>query len=793
MDFRLPALALPLSAALVMGGCGAGKGSVPTPMVSLRLTVAGSGTVTSTPPGINCPSTCTATFVSGTAVSLAAAPASGYSFSGYTGACSGPSCSLVLNGDQAISATFTANPVELTVSVSGSGTIASNPSGINCPSSACSASFPAGTSVSLAATAAPGSAFSGYGGACSGLSCTLLLQTNQTVSAAFNPVAQLTVSISGSGTVVSNPPGINCPTSCTASFTVGTTVNLVASPASGFNFSGFSGACNGTSCQLTLTNGQNATVQASFTPQNVTAINHILVLLQENRSLDHYFGQLPAYWQAQRFPQATNGTSFDGVPANAANVDPSGSMVSAYNLQSACTENPSPSWNESHVDRNRLNAADSNNAPMDGFVQTAAGDAVGSSLYDVLGHRAMGYFTGSNQLDYYYFMASSFATSDRWFSPVMSRTQLNRMYLYAATSAGHVYPLNVTNTPPLSTQTIFQLLDNFGISWKIYIHPDSTGCTTANCLFPYTYLNQFTYGQYVLHNAPNRYATTTQLISDMQSGSLPQVAFIEPAGYVGLDEHPATVDTLAAPNIQAGAAYVANIVNAFMASPSWKDSALIFSYDEAGGFYDHVPPEPAIPPDSLQYPIDLMSNDICYANTSSTVCGFFFTGFRVPLIVISPFTKANYVSHTVMDYTAILKLIETRFNLPSLTARDSAEPDMTEFFDFVNVPWASPPSPPAQPRNMPCVLAALNAITVSPNPAPAGGQATVTLSLSQAAIQNTTVLLSSNPIQVVPSMAVIPSGSSSISFPINVPTGFTSVTITGSIAGIPESMTFPVQ
>lgn len=83
-------------------------------------------------------------------------------------------------------------------------------------------------------------------------------------------------------------------------------------------------------------------------------------------------------------------------------------------------------------------------------------------------------------------------------------------------------------------------------------------------------------------------------------------------------------------------------------------------------------------------------------------CDFVYTGFRVPLIVISPFTKKNYVSHTVADYTAIAKLIETRFGLPNLTNRDAAQMDMTEFFDFVNVPWMTPPTPPAQPTSLPC-------------------------------------------------------------------------------------------
>ena len=105
-------------------------------------------------------------------------------------------------------------------------------------------------------------------------------------------------------------------------------------------------------------------------------------------------------------------------------------------------------------------------------------------------------------------------------------------------------------------------------------------------------------------------------------------------------------------------------------------------------------------PDGI-VPIDLEPGDIC-TNGGGANCDFNFTGFRLPLLVVSPFTKKNYVSHTVADYTAILKLIETRFNLPALTNRDAAQMDMTEFFDFQNPPWVSPPSPPAQVTNGVC-------------------------------------------------------------------------------------------
>jgi phospholipase C len=131
-----------------------------------------------------------------------------------------------------------------------------------------------------------------------------------------------------------------------------------------------------------------------------------------------------------------------------------------------------------------------------------------------------------------------------------------------------------------------------------------------------------------------------------------------------------------------------------MNSQSWGDSVFILTYDEAGGTYDHVPPASMPNPDGIA-PIDLLPGDIC-TTPGGANCDFNYTGYRLPLIVISPFAKKNYVSHTVADYTAMLKFIETRFNVPSLTKRDAAQMDMTEFFDFQSVQWETPPTPPAQ-------------------------------------------------------------------------------------------------
>ena len=163
-----------------------------------------------------------------------------------------------------------------------------------------------------------------------------------------------------------------------------------------------------------------------------------------------------------------------------------------------CTEEPSPFWDEAHVDWDLNDPIGVSPAALNGFVVTAANDArqVVPALNDTNGLRAMGYFDGGD-LNYYYFMASNFATSDRWFTPVMSRTQLNRAYLLSATSAGHVYPyVGYTNT------TIFEALQNAGITWKIYVNPDGTNCTPtdSSCLIGNSYINMFAYEQTILNN-----------------------------------------------------------------------------------------------------------------------------------------------------------------------------------------------------------------------------------------------------------------------------------------------------
>ena len=236
----------------------------------------GSGTVTSSPAGISCGSTCGASFAQGTLVTLTATPSSGSTFVGWSGACTGTgtTCQVTMSEAKTVTATFSfLYPLEVYLFGSGSGTITSNPAGINCSSSYCEAYFKDGTVVTLTATPSTGSTFDGWTGACTGTGtiCQVTMTQARNVSATFS-IASATnfyldvyKSGNGSGTINSNPAGINCGSSCNASFTDGTFVTLTAIPDSGSNFSGWTGCdlATGNQCQVTM--NQARSVTASFT------------------------------------------------------------------------------------------------------------------------------------------------------------------------------------------------------------------------------------------------------------------------------------------------------------------------------------------------------------------------------------------------------------------------------------------------------------------------------------------------------------------------------------------------
>jgi len=521
--------------------------------------------------------------------------------------------------------------------------------------------------------------------------------------------------------------------------------------------------------------GGNASASATVTVTpggTIASIDHVVFMLQENHSFDNYFGMLNPYRHSKGWNIGDDGVDYevDGIDdklSTISNQDDEGTSYSLFKLTSTCIDDDSSDWLASYGDVNRYNFLATRPILTDGFVHNAEGydkncassNSCSGSFTDSTGRRAMGYYD-QTFLNYYYYMASQFAVSDRWFSPVSSKSIANRIATFSGgTTQGLVKNPGDDHLPQLNIPTIFQELDTAKVSWKIYYSVTQGFClNTDNCTggsnaaYPATDFSNFSYSLIYLYENPsgaactpptqpssvvgdssnsfcidpNHIAPLSTYFSDLTNGTLPSFAFIE-AGYGNNDEHPGSGQS-----ILLGQAQVAKIINAFMASPEWKDSVFFLSYDEGGGPYDHVPPVPghsndntntallgATPPDIGSIAVNADGYKPCVPATPGTPTlhcdldssdpgansgdaaaeqGFSAQlGFRVPNIIISPFTRKHYVSHTPMDHTAVIKFVEDRFigPLAHLTPHDAAQPNLLEYFDFNNVPWSTPPSPPA--------------------------------------------------------------------------------------------------
>ncbi|MGA7592014.1 MAG: alkaline phosphatase family protein [Candidatus Sulfotelmatobacter sp.] len=509
--------------------------------------------------------------------------------------------------------------------------------------------------------------------------------------------------------------------------------------------------------------------EAPATPGDFKSIQHVVFMLQENRSFDSYFGMLNPYRESNGWNISEDGNIYtvDGIDdklSNFANPDDEGQSFNLFKFKSSCVDDMSSAWLESYGDVNRYDFSINRPILMNGFVHTAEGFAKSGagdgSFTDLVGKRAMGYYD-QGLLNYYYYMASQFAVSDRWFSPVSSKSTPNRIAtMTGGTMQGLVQDpfVNDRFTNQLNIETIFQELDQNSVSWKIYYSITEGGCTDVDgdCGpgghsndFPVTTFSDFSYSsQYLYANPqhvpctpptvgsqqavgdssnafcidPNHIAPLHQYLSDVANNALPSYAFIE-AAYGSSDEHPGSGQS-----ILAGQQQVSTIINTLMQSPSWASSVFFLSYDEPGGPFDHVPPVPghsndntdsslgaipdintiAVNPDSYEPCLppggtptlhcDLQPADPGASPGDAPAQQGFAAqlGFRVPNLVISPFVRQHYVSHIPMDHTAIIKFVESRFiNAGAhLTNRDLSQPDLLDFFDFTNVPWAIPPTPP---------------------------------------------------------------------------------------------------
>jgi phospholipase C len=353
--------------------------------------------------------------------------------------------------------------------------------------------------------------------------------------------------------------------------------------------------------------------------------------MMENHSFDNYFGMLG------RGDGLTLGDT--GTPLNT-NPAADGTPVQVYHLPTTdqTSNHVNQDWVASHVQYD--------NGMMDGFVTTS-------------GTQAMGYWNGTD-LPFYYSLAGWFTLCDRYFSSVLAQTYPNRRFLQAATALGMISTeVPDVNEPPPANGTIFDKLDQFGISWHEY-----TAGPPEIALFPYELIPHL-----------GNIFDISQFLADAASGDLPAFSLITPNPNVS-EENPQ--------DIHQGEAFSAGIVNALLTSPNWSSTVLVYTYDEHGGYYDHVPPPPAFPPDDIPPKL---------SETYGVQGGYNRLGMRVPAVVVSPYSRAGYVSHVVADHTSILRLIETKWNLGALTYRDANASNLLDALDLTAPPaFAVPPT-----------------------------------------------------------------------------------------------------
>ncbi len=400
------------------------------------------------------------------------------------------------------------------------------------------------------------------------------------------------------------------------------------------------------------------------TPTEQLPFDHIVVLMMENHSFDCYFGMLP-----RRGQRLADGFSFDrrGRPANRNPYK--GGYVVPFRATSECQAEVSQSWNSTHKQIN--------GGRMNGFAK----DHPQSMVY-----------WAEKDLPFYYSLAKEFTLANRWFGSAPCQTYPNRRFLLAGTAYGLISTSNDSlNDPPPPNGTIFDRLEANGLEWRNYfVDLPGTGVIPS-----------------ILEKHPQGAAAITQFFSDCAAGTLPAVSFVDPefgaAGQVGGpigEALPASITaagTVSAQggseenpqDIQIGAAFAAKVISAVLNSPAWPRTLLIWTYDEHGGYYDHVPPPKAIPPDQIAPvlgPDDVPGKYDIY-------------GPRVPTVVVSPYSRPGKVSNVVCDHTSVLATIEAKWNLPACTYRDANAATIASFLDTRRPRLLEPPAlkPAADP------------------------------------------------------------------------------------------------
>ncbi len=404
------------------------------------------------------------------------------------------------------------------------------------------------------------------------------------------------------------------------------------------------------------------------TPKGAGKVEHVVFLMQENRSFDHYFGTMKG---VAGFDDSTNAGAFTQAwPSAPSDMTPSGVLLPFHmdtaTEQGECTYDLSHSWPAEH--------ASWDGGAMDSFVSTHT-----SSEYEgALGTNTMGYFTKAD-IPFYYELAEKFTVCDNYFCSVLGPTHPNRLMAISGTldpagvAGGPVIVTNETLPPfqgSCTWQTMPDVLSEAGVSWKCYnpygpfYQPGSSIFVSKNMLL---YFDQFAnadptsaayqnaFGYYGPNVTGGLTATNPDIddfTADVTNGTLPQVSWIiSPDSY---DEHPP------AP-AQLGEWYSQLILDTLTSNPDiWASTVLFIMYDENDGFFDHVPPPTAPAGTSGEYLTNQSSQTL---SQSGGVAGPIGLGVRVPMLVISPFSAGGWVCSDVFDHTSQLQFIGSLFDV----------------------------------------------------------------------------------------------------------------------------------
>lgn len=389
----------------------------------------------------------------------------------------------------------------------------------------------------------------------------------------------------------------------------------------------------------------------------LAVVDHIVVLMLENRSFDHMLGFLYTA-EGNRSPA---GQAFDGLTGHESNLDAGGNPIGVFPIGASTPQAylmPGADPGEGYLATNSqlfgtttapVPPAPTNSGFVTDFAYTLGLESSNPRWHVVPGTSArdiMGVYT-PEMLPVLSHLARGYAVCDRWFSSAPTETMPNRAFVSAATSQGHMDDRTKSFTCP----SIFGLMSTHGVDWRIYGY-DEDPLTRLN--FPDTTA------------APDsNFGRFSDFQAAAASGSLASYSFLEPEwSATGNSEHPNY-------DVARGEALIYDVYSALRSSPAWSKTLLVVTYDEHGGCYDHVaPPGGAIPPDS-----------------SVGEFGFDFTrlGVRVPTVLVSPLITPGTVLRAPagsppFDHTSILASLEHRFGMPALTARDAAAADVGEVF-----------------------------------------------------------------------------------------------------------------